>query len=59
MIIQLVLLIIIGIYLCLINWSKIMQKIIGICGLKGSGKDTIAKIICENDSSFIQMVSSK
>ena len=53
MIILFVLLIIIDIYLCLINWSKIMQKIIGICGLKGSGKDTIAKIICENDSSFI------
>lgn len=32
-----------------------MQKVIGICGLKGSGKDTIAKIICENDSSFITL----
>lgn len=32
-----------------------MQKIIGITGLKGSGKDTIAKIICENDSTFITL----
>lgn len=30
-----------------------MQRVIGICGLKGSGKDTIAKIICDNDDSFI------
>jgi len=29
-----------------------MQKIIAITGLKGSGKDTIANIICRHDSSF-------
>lgn len=29
-----------------------MQKIIAITGLKGSGKDTIANIICKHDSSF-------
>lgn len=32
-----------------------MSKIIGICGLKGSGKDTIAKIICDNDSSYVTL----
>ena len=32
-----------------------MRKIIGITGLKGSGKDTIAKIICENDPSFVTL----
>lgn len=29
-----------------------MQKVIGITGLKGSGKDTIASFICKHDSSF-------
>ena len=29
-----------------------MQKIIAITGLKGSGKDTIADIICRHDNSF-------
>lgn len=29
-----------------------MQKIIAITGLKGSGKDTIANIICKHDFSF-------
>lgn len=29
-----------------------MQKIIGICGFKGSGKDTIGDIICELDDTF-------
>lgn len=29
-----------------------MQKIIAITGLKGSGKDTIANIICKYDNSF-------
>ena len=29
-----------------------MQKVIAITGLKGSGKDTIASIICKHDSSF-------
>lgn len=32
-----------------------MRKIIGITGLKGSGKDTIAKIICDNDPSFVTL----
>lgn len=32
-----------------------MVKIIGICGLKGSGKDTVGNIICKNDSSFVKM----
>lgn len=29
-----------------------MQKVIAITGLKGSGKDTIASIICKHDKSF-------
>lgn len=29
-----------------------MQKVIAITGLKGSGKDTIASIICKHDTSF-------
>lgn len=29
-----------------------MQKIIAVTGLKGSGKDSIANIICKHDSSF-------
>lgn len=29
-----------------------MQKVIAITGLKGSGKDTIASIICKHDNSF-------
>ena len=29
-----------------------MQKIIAVTGLKGSGKDTIASIICEHDTNF-------
>ena len=29
-----------------------MQKVIAVTGLKGSGKDTIASIICKYDSSF-------
>jgi hypothetical protein len=32
-----------------------MKKIIGICGLKNSGKDTIGDIICKNDDSFVKM----
>lgn len=32
-----------------------MQRIIAITGLKGSGKDTIAEIICKHDSSFIPL----
>lgn len=32
-----------------------MSKIIGITGLKGSGKDTIGDIICKNDKSFVKM----
>ena len=32
-----------------------MKKIIGVCGLKGAGKDTIGDIICKNDDSFIKM----
>lgn len=32
-----------------------MKKIIGVCGLKGSGKDTIGDIICKNDDSFVKM----
>lgn len=32
-----------------------MKKIIGICGLKNSGKDTIGDIICKHDDSFVKM----
>lgn len=32
-----------------------MSKIIGITGLKGSGKDTIGDIICKNDESYVKM----
>ena len=32
-----------------------MSKILGITGLKGSGKDTIGDIICKNDESFVKM----
>ena len=32
-----------------------MKKIIGVCGLKGAGKDTIGDIICKNDDSFVKM----
>lgn len=32
-----------------------MKKIIGVCGIKGSGKDTIGNIICKNDDSFVKM----
>ena len=32
-----------------------MTKVIGICGLKGAGKDTIGDIICKNDDSFVKM----
>jgi len=32
-----------------------MQKVIAITGLKGSGKDTIAEIICKHDDSFIPL----
>jgi len=32
-----------------------MTKVIGICGLKNSGKDTIGDIICKNDESFVKM----
>jgi hypothetical protein len=32
-----------------------MQRVIAITGLKGSGKDTIAEIICKHDNSFIPL----
>lgn len=32
-----------------------MQKVIAITGLKGSGKDTIAEIICKYDKSFVPL----
>lgn len=32
-----------------------MSKILGITGLKGSGKDTIGDIICKNDESYVKM----